>query len=133
MASCRLATVMTDFLAMPTSNLLDLIGNTPLVRLSRLDTGPCELYAKLESQNPGGSIKDRIALSMIDAAERDGTLQPGGTIVEATAGNTGLALALVGALKGYRTLLVVPDKMSREKIQHLKALGAEVVMTRSDV
>jgi len=115
------------------SFLLELIGNTPLVRLSRLDTGPCELYAKLESQNPGGSIKDRIALSMIDAAERDGTLQPGGTIVEATAGNTGLALALVGALKGYRTLLVVPDKMSREKIQHLKALGAEVVMTRSDV
>jgi len=113
--------------------LLELIGNTPLVRLSHLDTGPCELYAKLESQNPGGSIKDRIALSMIDAAERDGTLQPGGTIVEATAGNTGLALALVGALKGYRTLLVVPDKMSREKIQHLKALGAEVVMTRSDV
>jgi cystathionine beta-synthase len=124
---------MTDFLAMPTSNLLDLIGNTPLVRLSRLDTGPCELYAKLESQNPGGSIKDRIALSMIDAAERQGALRPGGTIVEATAGNTGLALALVGALKGYRTLLVVPDKMSREKIMHLKALGAEVVMTRSDV
>ena len=118
---------------MPTSNLLDLIGNTPLVRLSRLDTGPCELFAKLESQNPGGSIKDRIALSMIDAAERQGALKPGGTIVEATAGNTGLALALVGALKGYRTLLVVPDKMSREKIMHLKALGAEVVMTRSDV
>jgi len=118
---------------MADTNLLDLIGNTPLVRLSRLDTGPCALYAKLESQNPGGSIKDRIAASMIDAAEREGALEPGGTIVEATAGNTGLALALVGALKGYRTLLVVPDKMSREKIQHLKALGAEVVMTRSDV
>ncbi len=118
---------------MPASNLLDLIGNTPLVRLSRLDTGRCELYAKLESQNPGGSIKDRIAASMIDAAEQAGVLKPGGTIVEATAGNTGLALALVGALKGYRTLLVVPDKMSREKIMHLKALGAEVVMTRSDV
>jgi cystathionine beta-synthase len=98
-----------------------------------LDTGCCELFAKLESQNPGGSIKDRIALSMIDAAERQGALKPGGTIIEATAGNTGLALALVGALKGYRTLLVVPDKMSREKIMHLKALGAEVVMTRSDV
>ena len=118
---------------MAASNLLDLVGNTPLVRLSRLDTGPCALFAKLESQNPGGSIKDRIAVSMIDAAEREGALRPGGTIVEATAGNTGLALALVGALKGYRTLLVVPDKMSREKIQHLKALGAEVVMTRSDV
>src|SRR4030095_14533772 len=118
---------------MPASNLLDLIGNTPLVPLSRLDTGSCELFAKLESQNPGGSIKDRIAISMIDAAERQGALRPGGTIIEATAGNTGLALALVGSLKGYRTLLVVPDKMSREKIQHLKALGAEVVMTRSDV
>src|SRR6185436_4682884 len=119
--------------AMAASNLLDLVGNTPLVRLSRLDTGPCALFAKLESQNPGGSIKDRIAVSMIDAAERAGVLRHGGTIVEATAGNTGLALALVGALKGYRTLLVVPDKMSREKIQHLKALGAEVVMTSSDV
>src|SRR6185295_11022803 len=118
---------------MAASNLLDLVGNTPLVRLSRLDTGPCALFAKLESQNPGGSIKDRIAASMIDAAEREGALEPGGTIVEATAGNTGLALALVGSLKGYRTLLVVPDKMSREKIQHLQALGAEVVMTRSDV
>jgi cystathionine beta-synthase len=118
---------------MAASNLLELIGNTPLVRVSRLDAGPCELFAKLESQNPGGSIKDRIALSMIDAAEQQGALKPGGTIVEATAGNTGLALALVGALKGYRTLLVVPDKMSREKIMHLKALGAEVVMTRSDV
>ena len=118
---------------MAASNLLDLVGNTPLVRLSRLDTGPCALFAKLESQNPGGSIKDRIAASMIDAAERQGVLRPGGTIVEATAGNTGLALALVGSLKGYRSLLVVPDKMSREKIQHLKALGAEVVMTRSDV
>ena len=118
---------------MAASNLLDLVGNTPLVQLSRLDTGPCALFAKLESQNPGGSIKDRIAVSMIDAAEREGALRPGGTIVEATAGNTGLALALVGALKGYRTLLVVPDKMSREKIQHLKALGADVVMTRSDV
>ena len=118
---------------MPATTLLDLIGNTPLVRLTRFDTGPCELFVKLESQNPGGSIKDRIATAMIEAAERDGRLPPGGTIVEATAGNTGSALALVGALKGYRTLLVVPDKMSREKIAHLKALGAEVVMTRSDV
>lgn len=115
------------------SGVLDLIGNTPLVRLERIDTRPCALFLKLESHNPGGSIKDRIAASMIDAAEREGKLARGGTIVEATAGNTGLALALVGTLKGYRTLLVVPDKMSREKIQHLKALGAEVVMTRSDV
>ena len=118
---------------MPATTLLDLVGNTPLVRLTKFDTGPCELFVKLESQNPGGSIKDRIAAAMIEAAERDGRLRPGGLIVEATAGNTGLALALVGALKGYRTLLVVPDKMSREKIAHLKALGAEVVMTRSDV
>jgi cystathionine beta-synthase len=118
---------------MPASTLLDLVGNTPLVRLTRFDAGPCELYVKLESQNPGGSIKDRIAAAMIEAAERDGRLRPGGLIVEATAGNTGLALALVGMLKGYRTLLVVPDKMSREKIAHLKGLGVEVVMTRSDV
>jgi cystathionine beta-synthase len=118
---------------MPAAHLLNLVGNTPLVRVARLDTGPCELFLKLESQNPGGSIKDRIATSMIEAAEREGYLRPGGMIIEATAGNTGLALALVGSLKGYRTQLVVPDKMSREKIQHLKALGAEVLMTRSDV
>src|SRR5262245_4434459 len=87
----------------------------------------------MESQNPGGSIKDRIALAMIEAAERDGRLKPGATLVEATAGNTGLALALVAVQKGYRLTLVIPDKMSQEKIFHLKALGAEVVMTRSDV
>ncbi len=114
-------------------SLLGLIGNTPLVRTRNLDVGPCELYLKLESQNPGGSIKDRIAVTMIEAAERDGRLKPGGTLVEATAGNTGLALALVGGQKGYKVILVIPDKMSQEKIFHLKALGAEVVMTRSDV
>ena len=113
--------------------VLDLIGNTPLVELTRLDTGRCRLFVKLESQNPGGSIKDRIALSMIDAAERDGRLKPGGTVVEATAGNTGLGLALVARAKGYRVLLVIPDKMSAEKVLHLKALGAEIRMTRSDV
>jgi cystathionine beta-synthase len=113
--------------------VLELIGNTPLVRVSRFDTGPCTLFLKLESQNPGGSIKDRIGLAMIDAAERDGRLGPGGTIVEATAGNTGLGLALVGRAKGYRVVLVVPDKMSTEKILHLKAMGAEVHITRSDV
>ncbi|WP_088342616.1 MULTISPECIES: pyridoxal-phosphate dependent enzyme [Rhodomicrobium] len=115
------------------STVLGLIGNTPIIRLTKFDTGPCELFLKLESQNPGGSIKDRIALAMVEAAERDGRLPPGGTLVEATAGNTGLALALVAVQKGYRLKLVIPDKMSQEKIFHLKALGAEVVMTRSDV
>lgn len=118
---------------METRTLLELIGNTPLVEAKRLPTGPCRLFLKLESQNPGGSIKDRIALSMIEAAEREGRLKPGSTIIEATAGNTGLALALVGASRGYKTVLVVPDKMSREKILHAKALGAEVILTRTDV
>jgi cystathionine beta-synthase len=113
--------------------ILDLIGNTPLVEVTRLATGPCRLFLKLEHQNPGGSIKDRIALAMVEAAEKEGGLQPGGLIVEATAGNTGLGLALVAAQKGYRLLIVVPDKMSQEKIFHLRAMGAEVVMTRSDV
>ncbi|PSJ61749.1 pyridoxal-phosphate dependent enzyme [Kumtagia ephedrae] len=117
----------------PYSSVLDLIGETPVVELTRFDTGKCRLFVKLESQNPGGSIKDRIALSMIADAERYGRLAPGGTIVEATAGNTGLGLAQVGIPKGYRIVLVVPDKMSREKIQHLRALGAEVRLTRSDV
>ncbi|MRV72709.1 pyridoxal-phosphate dependent enzyme [Duganella sp. FT92W] len=113
--------------------LFSLIGDTPLIEVTRLDTGPCRLFLKLESQNPGGSIKDRIGRAMIEAAERDGRLKPGGTIIEATAGNTGLGLALVGRIKGYRVVLVVPDKMSTEKVLHLKALGAEVHMTRSDV
>jgi cystathionine beta-synthase len=113
--------------------VLDLIGNTPMVEATRLDTGPCQLFLKLENQNPAGSIKDRIGLSMIEAAERDGSLEPGGTIVEATAGNTGLGLALVAARKGYKLVLVIPDKMSREKVFHLKAMGVDVVMTRSDV
>jgi cystathionine beta-synthase len=117
----------------PYSSVLDLIGETPIVELTKFDTGKCRLFIKLESQNPGGSIKDRIALSMIADAERYGRLAPGGTIVEATAGNTGLGLAQVGIPKGYRIILVVPDKMSREKIQHLRALGAEVRLTRSDV
>ncbi|MFQ6016947.1 MAG: pyridoxal-phosphate dependent enzyme [Kiloniellaceae bacterium] len=114
-------------------NVLESIGNTPLIEVRRLDTGPCRLFLKLENQNPGGSIKDRIGKSMIEAAERDGTLKPGGTIIEATAGNTGLGLALVAAQKGYRLIIVVPDKMAQEKIFHLKALGAEVLLTRSDV
>ncbi|EFE93641.1 pyridoxal-phosphate dependent enzyme [Serratia odorifera] len=115
------------------TSALDTIGNTPMLELTQFDTGPCRLFVKLENQNPGGSIKDRVALSMIEQAERDGQLSPGGTIIEATAGNTGLGLALVAAMKGYRLLLVVPDKMSREKIFHLRALGAEVLLTRSDV
>jgi cystathionine beta-synthase len=113
--------------------VLELIGNTPLVEATRMDAGRCRLFLKLEHQNPGGSIKDRIALSMIEAAEREGKIQPGALIVEATAGNTGLGLALVAALKGYRLLIVVPDKMSQEKIFHLRAMGAEIVLTRSDV
>ena len=117
----------------PVSDLLSLIGNTPLLETTHLDTGVCRLFLKLESFNPGGSIKDRPALSMIEAFEQDGRLKPGGVLVEATAGNTGLGLALVAALKGYRLIIVLPDKMSREKIFHLKAMGAEVVMTRSDV
>ncbi|QEX21809.1 cystathionine beta-synthase [Hypericibacter adhaerens] len=114
-------------------SVLEMIGNTPMVEVRRLDTGPCRLFLKLENQNPGGSIKDRIALSMIEAAERDGRLKPGGTLIEATAGNTGLGLALVASQKGYRLLLVIPDKMAQEKVFHLRALGAEVRMTRSDV
>src|ERR1700737_287970 len=115
------------------NNVLEMIGHTPLVAATHLDTGPCELFLKLENQNPGGSIKDRVGLYLIQAAERDGRIKPGGTLIEATAGNTGLGLALVAAQKGYRLLLVIPDKMSQEKIFHLKAMGAEVVLTRSDV
>src|ERR1700730_5537860 len=115
------------------NNVLEMIGNTPLMAVRHLDTGPCKLFLKLENQNPGGSIKDRIGLYMIEAAEREGKIKPGGTLIEATAGNTGLALALVAAQKGYKLILVVPDKMSQDKVFHLKALGAEVRLTRSDV
>jgi cystathionine beta-synthase len=109
-------------------SVLELIGDTPIVKAQRLDTGPCELYLKLESQNPGGSVKDRIGVSMIEAAERRGDIAPGATLVEGTAGNTGIGLALVARQKGYRLVLVVPDKMSREKIFNLKAMGAEVIL-----
>ncbi len=114
-------------------SVLELIGHTPMVKAQHLDTGCCELFLKLENTNPGGSIKDRIGLAMIEAAERDGRLQPGATLVEGTAGNTGIGLALVAQQKGYKLILVVPDKMSREKIFNLRAMGAEVVLTRSDV
>ncbi|MGA1016556.1 MAG: PLP-dependent cysteine synthase family protein, partial [Phycisphaerales bacterium] len=114
-------------------NVLEMIGNTPMLELRNLDTGPCRLFVKMESMNPGNSIKDRIAVAMVERAEREGMLKPGGRIIEATAGNTGLSLALVASQKGYRLTVVVPDKMSDEKISHLRAMGAEIVLTRSDV
>ena len=115
------------------SNVLDMIGNTPMIEVTKFDTGKCRLFLKLENQNPGGSIKDRIGLSMIEAAEGDGSIKPGGTLIEATAGNTGLGLALVARQKGYKLILVIPDKMSQEKIFNLQAMGAEVRLVRSDV
>src|SRR3954464_11444671 len=100
------------------TSILNLIGETPLVEVTRLDCGPCRLFLKLESANPSGSLKDRPARTMVEAAEGEGRLKAGGIIVETTAGNTGLGLALVGGRKGYRTILVVPDKMAREKVLH---------------
>ncbi|MEO0996127.1 MAG: pyridoxal-phosphate dependent enzyme, partial [Pseudomonadota bacterium] len=114
-------------------NIMEMVGRTPMLRVTQLDTGPCELFLKLELANPGGSIKDRIGVSMIAEAEARGDLAPGMTIVEATAGNTGLGLALAAAQKGYKLILVLPDKMSQEKIFNLRAMGVEVVLTRSDV
>jgi cystathionine beta-synthase len=116
------------------NNILDAIGWTPLVRLNRLANGlPCPVYAKLESFNPGGSVKDRIGLNMIEEAERAGRLKPGGTVVEATSGNTGVGLAIVCAIKGYKAVFVMPDKMSTEKIQLLRAYGGRVVITPTAV
>jgi cystathionine beta-synthase len=115
-------------------NILEAVGHTPLVRLNRIAQGYKPLIAaKLEYMNPGGSIKDRIALSMVDAAEREGALKPGGTIIEGTSGNTGMGLALVAAVKGYRAIFTMPDKMSREKIDALRGLGADVVVTPTAV
>jgi cystathionine beta-synthase len=115
-------------------SILDAVGDTPIVRLSRLAAGLTpQVVAKVESVNPGGSIKDRAALAMIEAAERDGLLQPGGTIVEPTSGNTGTGLAMAARLKGYRVIAVMPDKMSQEKIDLLRAYGAEVVITPTNV
>jgi cystathionine beta-synthase len=114
--------------------VLELVGATPIVRLENLSRDvPGELLAKLEFLNPGGSVKDRIGLAMIEAAERDGKLRPGGTIVEPTSGNTGVGLAMAAALRGYRTIFVMPDKMSQEKISMLRAYGAEVVITPTAV
>lgn len=115
------------------NDTLDLIGNTPVLEVKCFDIGKCRLFLKLESMNPGGSIKDRIGLSMIEAAEREGKIKPGDTLIEATAGNTGLGLALSAIKKGYRLILVIPDKMSQEKIMNLRALGVEILLTRSDV
>src|SRR3954447_14933049 len=112
-------------------SILDLVGRTPLVRLPQVckaEAIPCTLVAKLETTNPGGSVKDRVAVAMIDAAERDGSLRPGGTIVEPTSGNTGSGLAIVAAQRGYRCIFVMSDKMSDEKVALLRAYGAEVVV-----
>ena len=114
--------------------VLELVGSTPIVRLERLSRDvPGDLLAKLEFLNPGGSVKDRIGLAMIEAAEQDGRLRPGGTIVEPTSGNTGVGLAMAAALRGYRCIFVMPDKMSQEKISMLRAYGAEVVITPTAV
>jgi cystathionine beta-synthase len=115
-------------------DILQAIGKTPLVHLKTLGRGlPCPLYAKVEYFNPGGSIKDRIAVNIIAEAERSGHLKPGGTVVEATSGNTGLGLAIVCAKKGYKAVFVLPDKMSQEKVQLLRAYGAKVVITPTSV
>src|ERR671933_23990 len=126
----------TDALPTPAiaDSILDTIGVTPLVRLSRLCPGVgTPIVAKVEAFNPGGSIKDRVAVSLIEAAEREGRLRPGGTIVEPTSGNTGTGLAVAARLKGYRVIAVMPDKMSREKIDLLRAYGAEVVVAPTNV
>lgn len=116
------------------NNLLEAVGNTPLVRLNKVTAGtPHTFWAKLETQNPGGSVKDRIAIEIIEAAEKRGDLKPGGTIVEATSGNTGLGLAMVAAIKGYKCVFVMPDKISEEKRAILRAYGAEVIITPTGV
>ncbi len=115
-------------------NILQVIGNTPLVRLNRVGrSAPCPIYAKIEFLNPGGSVKDRIGLTMISEAEDSGRLRPGGTVVESTSGNTGVGLAIACAIKGYKGIFVMPDKMSQEKIQLLRAFGAKVVITPTAV
>jgi len=116
------------------NNILEAIGRTPLVKLNNITKNiKSEIYVKAEFLNPGGSVKDRIGLTMIEAAEREGKLKPGGTIIEATAGNTGVGLALVAAVKGYRCIFVMPDKMSQDKVNLLKAHGAEVIITPTSV
>jgi len=114
-------------------SLIDLIGNTPIVQVKSFDTGKCNLFLKMENLNPGSSIKDRVALKIIEDAEKKGQLKKDATIVEATAGNTGLGIALIACLKGYKAKIVIPDKMNENKLLHLKALGAEVIKVRHDV
>ena len=115
-------------------NVLGLVGRTPLVRLNRLaDDSMATVLVKMEQLNPGGSVKDRMAVNMVERAEEAGLLEPGGTLVESTSGNTGLGLAMAAAVKGYRCIFTMPDKMSAEKIDMLKAYGAEVVVTRTDL
>ena len=114
---------------MKCNNILEAIGNTPLIRLNRLAKDfPAEVWVKADYLNPGGSVKDRIAISMIDEAERKGMLKPGGTIIEGTSGNTGMGLALVASVRGYKVVFTITDKQSREKIDMLKAFGAEVIV-----
>jgi cysteine synthase len=114
---------------MKANNILDLIGNTPHLRINQLFSSDYEVWMKLEKNNPGASIKDRIALSMIEAAEKSGDLKPGGTIIEPTSGNTGIGVAMVAAVKGYKVILVMPESMSLERRRIMKALGADFVLT----
>ena len=115
-------------------DIIDAVGNTPLVRLNRITKGlKPQIFAKLESNNPGGSVKDRIGIAMLEAAERNGDIKPGGTVVEATSGNTGIGLALACSVKGYNSVFVVTDKVSSEKINYLKALGADVLVVSNAV
>ena len=110
-------------------NITQVVGNTPLVRINRINEGGAEILAKLEFYNPSSTVKDRIGIAMVDAAERSGALKPGGSIVEATSGNTGIALAMVGAARGYKVILTMPDSMSKERRALLRAYGAELVLT----
>jgi cysteine synthase A len=112
------------------SNITEIVGNTPLVRVNKITDGAeAQVFAKLEFYNPTSTVKDRIGIAMVDAAEKSGALKPGGTIVEATSGNTGIALAMVGAARGYKTILTMPDSMSKERRALLRAFGAELVLT----
>jgi cystathionine beta-synthase len=116
------------------NNILELIGNTPMVRLNKINKGlKPQIFAKLESQNPGGSVKDRIGIAMLETAEKEGKISPGGTVIEATSGNTGIGLALACAERGYKSIFVVTDKVSSEKINYLKALGGEVIVVSNAV
>src|SRR5258706_16253111 len=118
----------------PLDNILQAIGHTPLIKLQRVTRGlRTPVLAKAENLNPGGSVKDRIGLAIIEAAERSGALKPGGVVVEATSGNTGVGLAIAAAIKGYRCIFTIPDKMSQEKVRLLRAFGAEVIVVPTAV